>query len=324
MQWTGVKVAVLPCLALGDTTLYLRLAWHFSKAGAQVTLFSTPFVSMQKHIAGVAIAESAGLELQGLVEQFDLLVIDTAWLYLGLTPQQEMFSASKIAFTCAKKLPKALGLEAREVIVNGHSLGHINAPLRKRRSDDHMVAWIDRYAEQAFGLNVTHGDALLTGLSAPSSQQAKRVAIFPTTPMQAKNYSLAGFKFVARTLQRQGWEVEFVCTPSEQDGLRADLQKWPLQAFGTIGELARYLGGCAVVISNDSGGGHLGSLLGLATFTVTRRAQTFAWRPGFNRFNQVISPLFTFKFMGKPVWRPFIPIWRIAQSLGSPPGKFGA
>lgn len=46
----GMKVAVVSCPALGDTTLFLRLAWRLQAAGANVTLVSAPLSSVRDYL----------------------------------------------------------------------------------------------------------------------------------------------------------------------------------------------------------------------------------------------------------------------------------
>jgi len=320
MNWVAARVAILPCPPLGDNTLYLRLAWRFHQAGAQVTLYSSTLYPARQHIPHLQLEPAPDLNFDKFSQSYDLVISDLFWLLQAQHRGGEVPQAANIAFTSAKKLPRHFSLGKREVIVNGQSLGFAHQAMRKANgSGEHMVYWIDHYAAHVFNLDCKVETPQLINFAPRDADAARRIALFPTTPSEAKNYHLAGFRRLADRLHRQGWLVEFVCTPGERGALQDRLPGYAVLAFADIAELMCYLAGCAVVISNDSGGGHLGSLLGLRTFTVTRRDPLFNWRPGFNAHNQVISPLFTFKWFGRVVWRPFVPVSRIATRLGAAP-----
>jgi ADP-heptose:LPS heptosyltransferase len=144
------------------------------------------------------------------------------------------------------------------------------------------------------------------------------VAIFPASSMQSKDYPLKGWLWLAKRLRKNGWLVNFVCLPKEHVAIQKACKDFHVCSFPNIKDLMDYLMDCAVVISNDSGGGHLASLLGIKTFTITRRKNNFSFRPSFGE-NYVLAPLIRLRLLGRFIWRPFIPIWRIPAMLGDAP-----
>lgn len=321
VDWAGKRVAIIPCLALGDVTLFVRLAWLFYQAGAQVRFYANTLHSAATFFPWLEVLPSERLDLRLLATEHDLVISYVNWLSTngtsesGIAEPSEVLEQQNIAFVSAKKIPAHLGLQGRVVYVDGVSLPAATRGfcLESKRGWS-MAQWLDDYALSAFGLRSQVPVAI--ELPARREANARRVAIFPTTPQPSKNYALKGFAWLARRLQRQQWQVEIVAMPHEQAQLQARLPDLPVRSFASIALLIEYLAGCEAVISNDSGGGHLGSLLGLQTFTLTRKSHQFVWRPGFNERNTVVSPLFTFKWLGRRVWRPFVPVWRVAQVLG--------
>lgn len=310
------RVAVVPCPALGDVTLYLHLAWIFHRSGAQVSFHSGLLVSAQAYFPWIELKDDAGLSLSQLAATHDLVVSYVNWLHRTGEVVDDVLQAPNVAYVTAKKLPRSLALDGRAVTVAGMSFAGACRPLcLQSRTGWSMVQWVDHYAREVFGLSCDEP----VQVRLPTAGQATRpcVSIFPTTPEPSKNYSLHGFVRLARRLERLGWRVEFVCMPAEQAQIEAAARPFPVRSFDSIKHLMDHLSGCEVVISNDSGGGHLGSLMGLRTFTITRKRPDFVWRPGFNPHNQVIAPLLTFKVRGRHVWRPFVPLWRIPSALAS-------
>lgn len=312
----GMSVAVIPYPALGDTTLFLRLAWRLQAVGARVTLVSPSLDSLREYLPGLVTTADAQPNLPQLADSHDLVICYIDWLIKSVRSGNDLSHLSNIAYLSGKKLPADLRLAERLVILDGIELpGAHNVICRDPKAGKTMVQWIDLYAEEILGLDLAQPILGFQSLPDVAGDVARRVAIFPTTPHASKNFSPTGFLRLARRLASLGWQVEFVGIPAEQESLQAQYCGYPVHAFSDLKGLVGFLRSCSVVISNDSGGGHLGSLLGLRTFTITRRRSDFTWRPGFNECNRVINPVMSFKWMGKTVWRPFIPLRRIVRAL---------
>ncbi|MFI8734626.1 ADP-heptose:LPS heptosyltransferase [Pseudomonas sp. NFACC19-2] len=312
----GMKVAVVSCSALGDTTLFLRLAWRLQAAGAQVTVVSASLSAVREYLPGLEIIGETQPDVAALAESNDLVICYIDWLIKASQAGVELLSLSNVAYLSGKKLPARFQLDQRSVLIDGVLIpaAH-NVICRDPKAGKTMVQWIDLYAEEVLGLDPAIPLMGFQFLPAAAGDAGFRIAIFPTTPHAKKNYSSRGYRRLARSLVAKGWQVEFVGTPAERDVLQAQYEGFTVHAFTDLKGLVDFLCSCSIVISNDSGGGHLGSLLGLRTFTITRRRLDFTWRPGFNSLNRVINPLFTFKWMGKTVWRPFIPLSRVLREI---------
>lgn len=312
----GMKVAVVSCRALGDTTLFLRLAWRLRAAGAEVTLVSGSMPALRDYLPGIEVLDDGDIDIPALAAANDLVVCYIDFLILASRAGNDFSALTNVAYLAGKKLPKYLNLAERRVFAGGVEVIGANSVIcRDPKAGKTMVQWIDLYASEVLGLDLDNPVSGFHALPVPDPAAERRVAIFPTTPHPKKNYSPSGFRRLAKRLRAQGWDVEFVGTPNEHAVLAGQYPGYAVHAFANLKALVDYLVNCSVVISNDSGGGHLGSLLGLRTFTITRRRPTFTWRPGFNDKNQVITPKVSFKVMGKVVWRPFIPLNHIVREL---------
>lgn len=315
MDWRDRCVTIVPCPALGDVTIYLHLAWLFNLAGARVRFVSNTLFPAREYFDWLQVDPSDCVDLIALSESSDLVVSYINWLTQDASRVNALLECSNIAFVTAKKISSRLDVDGRAVRVGEHTLpGASRALCLQSRSGLNMVQWVEQYASAVYGLHARQPMQLRRLVNCPESR--RRVAIFPTTPHLKKNYSPRGFRWLARRLLAKGWLVEFVGMPHEQELLKQTYADFPVHAFADIRGLMDYLSTCSVVVSNDSGGGHLGSLMGLRSFTVTRKQADFVWRPGFNENNQVLAPLLSFKLLGRYVWRPFVPLWRITSRLG--------
>lgn len=318
----GMKVALVPCPALGDTTLFLRLAWRLQAAGAKVTLVSMSLSSMREYLPGLQLIDDAKPEIVELAQSNDLVISAIDWLDEGGLAAVNSASVENVAYLAGKKLPARLGLDQRPVLIKGFSVsGAHNVICRDTKAGKSMVQWIDQYAEEVLGLDLQAPLPTFQFLPDIASDAGRRVAIFPTTPHPNKNYSSKGFQRLGRNLVAKGWVVEFVGIPSEQHKLQELYPEFMVHSFAELKGLVDFLRTCSVVVSNDSGGGHLASLMGLRTFTITRRRPDFTWRPGFNDMNRVVCPRFTFKWMGQTVWRPFIPLGQVLREFPNVAGQ---
>lgn len=321
--WRDRRIAIVPFPAVGDNTIYLRLAQTLTDAGARVSFHSDLFAPLADMLPWLATQPLSGSSLDELCDTHDLVIADVltkqlaSWTRLVEHPE----SITNLLATTAKHLPR--GFVAPPVPAMIHSCDantphRALCPVRDRGAS--MVEWMDRYAQEVFGQPPPKSPPRLTPPTdwKPDVERNRRVLIFPTTPNPSKNYSLKGFARLASRLESAGWRVDVVCMPNEIPQVAATLGVARTLSFPSLRELILHIMQSHAVISNDSGGGHLGSMLGLATYTITKKSADFVWRPGFNRDNQVVGPVMTFKWFGGRVWRPFIPLDRIVSALGKP------
>ena len=311
----GLQVAIVPFPALGDLTIYLRLSQTFVANGAQVTYFSDQLAPAASTFPWLEILPLQNTDLPELLSTFDLVVWDA-----GLTPQKGVESAaahlaqqiathSHLAVVTAKKLPSSLRTCESRIQLGSATFGLACTTFcLDSKAGLTMVDWVDRYATKTFNLTPPRSPPEIARTRRP----ARKAIIFPTTPNPRKNYWPLGFRAIAKQLLTSGWEVTFVSSPNEQPQLETQYAGYAVKTFPDLNALIAYMDDAGIIVSNDSGGGHLASMLGLPTVTITRKPQGFTWRPGFNRANAVLSPPLTFKIFGSGhIWRPFIPFWRV-------------
>lgn len=314
-DFNGLKIAVVPFPALGDITIYLRLCWLFCCSGAQVTFYSNALYSARDYFPWLTVVPEHEDGLDRLAGRFDLVIACFEKYYLKKKWSPACAALDNIAFVTAKKISRDSGLNGRGVVVRGKVfLGASRAFCLDSDAGKSMVEWVDGYAKEAFSIE-SYPMPGLYGLQL--ERKGGLVLIFPTSPQPKKNYWLVGFRWLASALQKKGWCVEFVCMPDERERILKALPGFRVRSFPDVKGLIDHVSLATVVISNDSGGGHLASLMGLATFTITRRQRSFSWRPGFNEHNTVVCPWFRFKLLGNYIWRPFVSVRSIVKKMGA-------
>lgn len=321
--WRDRRIAIIPFPAVGDNTIYLRLAQTLSDAGARVSFYSDLFAPLADMLPWLHANTLAGHSLDELCDTHDLVIADVLTRQIATWPRliEHPSNVTNLLATTAKHLPANFVAPPAPSLISWHGSAPLHRPIcpvRDRGAS--MVEWMDRYALEIFGLPPPKAPPQLAPPSdwIPDAERNRRILIFPTTPNPSKNYSLKGFARLASRLESAGWRVDVVCMPNEIPQVAATLGVARTLSFPSLRELILHIMQSHAVISNDSGGGHLGSMLGLATYTITKKSADFVWRPGFNRDNQVVGPVMTFKWFGGRVWRPFIPLDRIVSALGKP------
>lgn len=149
----------------------------------------------------------------------------------------------------------------------------------------------------------------------------KRVAIHPTSRDPKRNWSKHGFIALAKALSWRGFFPAFVVAPDERNEWKeAENLGFAVPHLNGGKELAQFLGESGYFIGNDSGMGHLASIQGVPTLTISgnpKRVQL--WRPGFAD-NAVVTlkiPLPNCKGLKlrEHLWQPFISVARVLKEF---------
>ncbi len=316
MQNTRKTISLVPFPALGDATIFLRLAQAFSESHFNVEIFSDLLLSSKNLFDWISIKETNSDPSQ-ILAYCELLIVDIHSPFF-ITNKKLLENNPKVLLTTAKDFTiRKNALKDCSLRFLGKDLKIAHGPIcEDSKSGKSMIECVDNFVFTKFGLNPPCQTPKVSIKIKLSNDLKKHVAIFPTTPNPKKNYSTSGFKKLAYLLQKKEWKVTIVCTPDEKSLLAAQYPPFEVKSFPSIKELIEFLASTNLVISNDSGGGHLASMLGIPTITITRKSENFLWRPGYAN-NIVISPNIKFKFFSGHIWRPFISIRKIINATES-------
>ena len=148
-------------------------------------------------------------------------------------------------------------------------------------------------------------------------KHSKRVVIFPYSGHSSKDWKLSKFTDLGTRLNNDGYDVFFAITKKQSEIMDSELNKHNVVAFDSLKKLLFFIYESSIVISNDSGGGHLASSLNIPTITITNFSRSsYLWAPGWAK-NTVISPLFRLRpdFLRNKYWHHLISIPQIVSVI---------
>ncbi len=113
------------------------------------------------------------------------------------------------------------------------------------------------------------------------SKYPNRVIIHPTSAKLGKNWPLSKYIHLANELIKRNYFPVFVMTKEEEKTFpKITNETIKLCSFNNLFELAHFIFDSGFMVGNDSGIGHLSSLLGLPTYIIFRNYRTAKlWRP---------------------------------------------
>ena len=320
------SIAVVPSMGLGDGCVYLVLAANLARAGYAVTVYSNPLAPLAHWLPAFKILPlPAPAQTFAVLDCFDLVISDFGSMVTRHDASaRELADRYMFVGTC-KINPQLVTNPAAAALARLSQDKHLLlSPLvagagSLRCIDDDRISRVDqavRFCAERLGLGSASKDV---GLVPPDPlrfrQFSKRVMIHPLSHNSKKNWPREKFLRLAQRLEARGWEPQFVLSPKERvvhgphftSGFDAPL-------FADTSALAEHLFESAYVIGNDSGVGHLASLLGVPVLTLYRkRRDGFCWRPDWAQ-GAVVRPLMTLGII-RDAWPLFMSVSRVERAF---------
>lgn len=313
-----LKIAFIPQQRLGDGVIALVMANNLHQNNYSVTMFHGYIQQINNWFDYDVKAYPEHSEFEEKIKAFDIVLMDRSIPYIlsKTEKQQEELSKKYIFFAVGriqtnfihdhtKRLIKRLGNDRRFLFE------HIARASRMIKFDkkDSMVDNMMKYCQEILHLKQVSEQ---TGIKIPTCIQFgkynKRVVISPTSSLEKKNWGAKKFMLLARLLKEKGYVPVFAVAMNERKEWQSIINnEFDLPEFNTIKIYAEYLYESLGFIGNDSGGGHVASLMGVPVLTIvtSRKKLNFRWRPGWGG-NAIVAPEFTFKFMGRHYWHSFL------------------
>lgn len=298
------KVALIPAKGMGDALLFTILGHN----AHQVKMGVTVFHRMHEQLKALFPPH---FDFQPPIEEKELE--DTLSTFSTTYFQNDHSSFAYHLHSCRKRgdldiryiLPKPSALyRPMDVELDPHLT---------------MVENLQHASLHLFGKNARSNGSYL--YNTWNGQASTLVYIHPFSGNTKKNYTPARYIDVATRLEKKGLHPVFIIGPEE-----ADFPETPYSTVipQSLSELASLLQSARGFIGNDSGPGHLASLIGTPTVTIGGNPyQLRLWRPGWNP-NITCSPripLPNFKGIGLTLrdnyWQYFVQAKRIVKAFES-------
>jgi len=318
-----LTIALVPLQRLGDGVISSILANNLNKINYSVTMFHG-FMHDLNHWFDFNINDYPSHEqLEAILDGYDIVMMDMCIPYVlsKSVAEQELLS-KKYIFYAVGRMQDEFSHDHTERLITrlGENVRPLVKPFAqacrtiKYDRSNSMVDNMTHYCQRTLQLEQVSNDR---GMQIPENlhfrKYDKRVIISPTSSLEKKNWGAKKFILLARLLKQYGYHPVFAVSVGEwQEWHQIINEEFDLPKFETIKFFAEYLYESLCLIGNDSGGGHMASLMGVPVLTIVTspRKLNFKWRPGWGN-NAVIAPSFTFKIMGKRHWHPFLSVQKV-------------
>jgi hypothetical protein len=323
------RIALVAFSSLGDGLIYLMMAENLRLNGFAVTYFGNIGYQLRTWLPQFEIRPyPAPEEMDAALAGFDLVIMSPPqFLRDHMDPATTDAMRRKWLLICQKApadwrfdltVAKHAALPA-DTFSALQGLLDCGGSMRDRDYTTESVVDITlEYMRRRMGFaNLTRTVALTPPPALQRCRNPRRIVVSPDSAWpQKKDWPPRAFLKLCRLLQSQGDEPKIVVAPANHERWR----KMPGNSFETpvfhdIGELAAYLYESGAVIANDSGNGHLASLLGVPVVTIYRKKNPkFHWRPDWAP-TKVVCPRLTLPGFRGEIWKPFIGVDDVVAAL---------
>ena len=318
-----LKIALIPLQRLGDGVISLVMANNLNNNDYIVTLFHDFMHDLDDWFDFTVKEYPEHEKMEVILDSYDIVMMDMCIPYVlsKSVAEQELLSKKYIFYAVGRMQDEFIHDHSQRLIAR---LGNTAQPLIKHIAkgcrtikydrNDSMVDNMTHYCQRTLHLKQVSNK---TGIKIPDYLQVrkfnKRVIIAPTSSLEKKNWGEKKFILLARLLKQKGYHPVFAVSNNEWPQWHKIINgEFDLPKFDKIKFFAEYLYESLAFIGNDSGGGHVASLMGIPVLTIVTspRKLNFKWRPGWGT-NVIVAPRFTFKFMGKRHWHPFLSVQKV-------------
>lgn len=290
-----MKLAVVCASGIGDALLFETISHAIRCKGWKATTFSNHLASFGRWLSPEAQAEE-----QPLLEEIE-----------------SIFSSFDAIFLQHDNSPKAYRIKSLKMPVYSFYGAHIeekHGPFDSTRDylcsrKATMVENISNAFQQFFGIK-PEGNGFAPPLGLIHRRFKRRIAIHPTASSKDKMWPKENFLKVAAWLKNEGYDPVFTVAPHEQP-------EWGGPLFSKLEDLASFLYESGAFLGNDSGTGHLASLLKIPHLIIPGNGRQMplwqtGWHPGF--LAQPPTWLMEFKEMRK-YWQFFVSTKKVIKNF---------
>ena len=294
--------AVFSCIGLGDGLLSLILSHNLTLAGHKVDTYH-PFLEQMQPLF-------PHLPLYPRPSHFDYL---HNYDHLFFIYEKAEWMAGQISYA-QKHFPKKV------TILNPIATPRCDYPYWEQGRFDGTRPFADNLAtycrERLHIEGATKHNGFMLPVTVQKKAYPKRIIIHPTSSRPGKNWTKERFLKLADQLEQKGYEPVFILTEEEK-------KYWPqvkAPYFKDLIDLTFFIAESAAMIGNDSGIGHLSSLVGLSTLIICRSqmAADF-WRPSWTSGSVIIPPRWIPNLKGCRLrdkkWQFFVPVKKVNKEL---------
>lgn len=279
-------LAVYAASGLGDALLAMQVAYQLTRVGHRVTLYSSVLRSMASWFPDVLIKPYPAEDALG----------------------QELADYDHVIAADYTPISSKWQPHAKLSILYHSDLDKRQTMLSNLLNYTHRVWKTAQEPEQAFHVP--------SGLQ--SREHSQRVILHPTSGADRRNWPGDKFLKLGKRLLKEGYEPVFTVSSNEAHQWQwVEQHGLSLRVFPTLEATAAFYYESGFFIGNDSGGGHLASLLNVPTLTLCSRASYLRlWRPGWAP-GVVVTPLVSLPGAGlkQKFWKHLLSVGHAARAF---------
>ncbi len=279
------RIAVYASQGLGDGLLSLMVANQLVQLGHEVSVYSSVLTSFRPwapHVLIKRFVDPSSLEEE--LAGYDFVIAADCTPVIAMTPS-----------------------DRRAVLYE-----------RDFDKSQTMVSNLLAYVRRDWNPNATSEAGVRPPVSLTHRRHSKRVVIHPTSGAAIRDWPADKFMQLAKRLRSAGYEPVFMVSPAE-----APTWMWvrdsgfSLIVPSTIDVMARYIFESGYLIGNDSGPGHLASLLDIPSLCLCARYSYLRlWRPGWRK-GGVVTPFLPLPGarLKQTYWKRLLTVGRVYRSF---------
>jgi heptosyltransferase III len=298
-----MKSAIFSCKGLGDGLICIALANNLSLNDFKVDIFHNTLIEMSCFFKNFFIKKYPDiLEIDQILSSYDQIFIsydESSSFIMQLIQKGKRKYEDKI-YVLNPSPSKKIGSQP-------YYSDALFDP------DVSMVDNIDFFCRKILKLNSTTKKINYTMPSDLVHKKYKnRVVIHPSSAKDSKNWTKEKYLELAILLKHKNFEPVFVLSEKEKNQFLIFEEKgFFLKSFDNLKDLTFFIYESSYMIGNDSGIGHLCSMLDIPTISIFRNYRSAKlWRPGWYRNiiiypNRLIPNLSTYRLRDRH-WKKFI------------------
>lgn len=290
------RIAIVCANGIGDALLFLGLRKGLELLGYEAVLFSSAIESLGSWIQGHSI-QPQPKDPKTLFTEYDALFLqhDNSLKAKEL----EKFSNQLFCFYGAYQKDK-------------------HPPFRQGydyvcNSEETMLTNIKKAAKLFFRIEPEKEHLLTPSSHLIHRSYKKRVLIHPTGSTLEKRWPKEKFLTLFHLLKKEGLDPRWIVDPSEA-------KEWKgAKTFPTLSDLADYIYESSYMIGNDSGPGHLASLLQIPSLIIGGDGLNMPlWKPDWYSAELITSPHFWMRYKAlRKRWHFFIRTKKVLKTFNN-------
>lgn len=307
-----LKFALISANGLGDGLIQTTLVQNLITLGHQADCYHDLIYDLRPIFKRFDVKKAKSLSEERL-QHYDWILVDKGFNGIESLLESSQIRERLLLYSISKTRPDSKFINPAVELVSDAATRKLltifnGSCIRRKSSTGEIADQIVHIFKNELG---SPEASKVIDLCIPDDWQQNKfpsqTVMHPTSSSQNKNWKPSGFISLANRLSSNGFEPVFTVAPYEQQEWHRLLDgQYSCLNYPSLLDLARVYYESGAFIGNDSGCGHLASLLGLPTLSIfSRHRKHYPWRPCWSE-GKIIRPYIPRRLVGKKMWKHFL------------------